>query len=101
MAGSPFDEVQEGVLLGSPQFMSWVWEKTIGVDKIKAIPRSERIVGRPTLADLFGDVKNRKERDVAIILASRRCGYLITEIASHLGMDSSTVGKIARERYNK
>ena len=63
--------------------------------------RSERIVGRPTLKDLFAGTKDRQERDAAIITANRRCGYLMTEIAEHLDMDPSTVGKIARGRYNQ
>ena len=100
-ADSPFDEVKEGVLLGSPQFVSWIWEKTHGSEEIKEIPRSERIVGRPTLKDLFAGTKDRQERDAAIIIANRRCGYLMTEIAEHLDMDPSTVGKIARGRYNQ
>lgn len=97
---SPYDDLKEGIILGSPQFVSWIWEKTNGSEDIKEIPRTERVVGRPTLDELFDDVKSLKDRDDAIHFARKRCGYLISEIASHLSLDSSTVGKIARGRYH-
>ena len=97
---SPFKNAEGGVVLGDQQFVDWVWEKTNGSEGIKEISRSERIVGRKTLEEIFNNILNRKERDLAIIFARKRCGYLNTEIAFFLGIDHSTVGKIVKGAYN-
>lgn len=97
-AASPFDEVKEGNLLGSPQFVASMWEITNGSEDVKEISRSERVVGRPTLNELFAGVKTKQERDAIIRIARFRCGYLQTEIGRFLGLDRSTIGKIVRER---
>ncbi len=99
-AGNPYESLKEGVILGSPQFVSWIWEKTNGSENMKDIPRTERVVGRPTLDELFDGVKNLEERNAAIQLARNRCGYLISEISNHLNLDPSTVGKIACGKYH-
>ncbi|MBI5793690.1 addiction module toxin RelE [Candidatus Uhrbacteria bacterium] len=78
---NPYDEVTNGFLLGSPQFVNWIWEKTNGSEKLKEHPRDERIVGRLSLEEIFADVKTKQERNDAIILARIRCGYLNSEIA--------------------
>lgn len=97
---SPFHEIEEGMILGSQQFIYQVWENEEGKETNLEIPRSERMLGRPTLEDIFYDVYTKKERDIAIISARNRCRYLITEIAQYLCLSPSTVGKIAREKYH-
>ena len=93
---SPFDEVSEGMILGSQPFVDWIYGSTERKEEIKEIPRGERIIGRPSLETLFEDVNGRTERNAAIVFARVRCGYLLSEIARHLGIDRSTAGKIAR-----
>jgi len=68
---------------------------------MKDIPRTERVVGRPTLDELFDGVENLEERNATIQLARNRCRYLISEISNHLNLDPSTVGKIACGKYHK
>jgi REP element-mobilizing transposase RayT len=96
---SPFHNLKTGCILGSPQFINWIWQKTSGVETIKEIPRVERMVGRPTLEELFDKADSKQERDAAIRLARTRCGYLTTEIAAFLKIDRSTVGKISRKSH--
>ncbi|MFH1315705.1 MAG: transposase [Candidatus Uhrbacteria bacterium] len=97
---SPFIEVKEGVVLGSPQFFSYLQGLTTReTELIKEIPRSERIVGRPSLEDLFGEIKDSEERDRMIVFAKKRCGYLNTEIGKIIQLDHSTVSKIASGTY--
>ena len=95
---SPFNEIKEGIILGSPQFVNFIWGKTCGVESVKEVSRSERVVGRPMLEELFEDIGNmdKEQRNKTIVFARYRCGYLITEIARHLSLDSSTVGKIIK-----
>ncbi|MFH1649572.1 MAG: transposase [Candidatus Woesearchaeota archaeon] len=101
-ADDPHDNVKNGFLLGSPQFVHWIWEEhTNGFEKLKEHPREQRIVGRPTLQELFEDIKLKEERNAIIRLARIRCGYLTTEIADIVGLDPSTVGKICKVDKHK
>ncbi len=94
---SPYAEVKEGVILGSPQFVHWIWQtQSNGSEDIKEIPRDQRVVGRPTLKEIFDEKMTRDERNAAINFAKIRCGYLITEIARQIGLDPSTVGKMIK-----
>jgi len=94
---SPFLEIGKGGILGTPQFIFKVWDKTPSAEDIKEIPKPERIIGRPSLEELFHKINSINERNAAIRLARKRCRYSVTEIASFLRLDRSTVGKISRE----
>jgi len=97
----PQIELKHGFILGSPQFIDWIWEtQTNGSEEQKEHPREQRIVGRPTLKDLFQGVKIKDERNNTIKLARFRCGYSVVEIAKHLKMHPSVVGRISKDRYN-
>lgn len=99
---SPFDDLKEGVILGDKQFVDWIWStQTNESETIKEIPRSERIVGRPTLKDLFDDVKTQTERNEMIGIARDCCGYSASDIARHLGISRSAVSQISRGVYHK
>lgn len=98
---SPYVEIKEGIILGSPQFIDWIWRtQTTGSEELLEIPRSQRIVGRPTIEELFLGVDGPAERVAAVIIAKKRCGYLNSEIARFLGISNSTVGKIINGTYN-
>lgn len=97
----PYENVQHGFLLGTPEFVQLIWENcTNGSEEIKDYPREQRVVGRPTLPELFQDVTDHRERDKTIIFARFRCGYLVSEIARYIDLDPSVVGKISRGKYN-
>ncbi|MFH1712081.1 MAG: helix-turn-helix domain-containing protein, partial [Patescibacteria group bacterium] len=93
-AGSPFDEIKEGIILGSPQFVGWIWEEFQDSEEIREVVISERMIGRPSLADLFYGARSLEDRGKAIYIARVRGAYSITEIADHLGLHRSTVSKI-------
>jgi putative transposase len=94
-AENPHKSAKNGFILGTDPFVHDVWKKVKGVEMNKEIPRTERIVGRPTLQEIFHDSRNKDDRNDAIKLARYRCGYLCSEIARYLGLDRSTVGKIS------
>lgn len=96
----PYKDLQNNFILGTPQFVRWIWDKTNGSEDVKDYQREQRVVGRPTIEEIFRDVTNLKERDDAIVFAKIRCGYLNTEIARHLNLSNSTVGKIVCGKYN-
>jgi putative transposase len=98
-ANDPHNDSKNGFVLGSPQFVHWIWEtQTSGSEKLKEHSREQRIVGRPSLSEIFENVKTKDERDVAIKFARFRCGYLTTEIAEYAGLHRSVVGKISRKK---
>lgn len=95
---SPYDDVREGIILGSPQFIDWIWRaQTNGSEEIKELPRNQRIVGRPSLEELFRRHMSKEERNATIKIARFRCGYLTTEIAKYAGLDRAVVGRISRQ----
>ena len=98
---SPFIMVQEGVILGSQQFVDWIWEKTNGSEEKKELPHDQRMVGRPSLEEIFQNEMSQQERNDAIVFARFRCGYLTTEIAKYVGLERSVVGRISRGKYGK
>ena len=93
---SPFTEVQHKFILGSPQFVSEIWERTSGKESEKEHVRAVRFVGRPSLKDLFKGIRTKKRRDDMIRFARYRCGYALIDIAKHAKMSYSSVGKIAK-----
>lgn len=91
---SPFVEAQHGLVLGSPQFVTEMWERSAGTETEPEIVRSERMIGRPLMADLFDKMESTSERDAAIMQARIRCGYSVSEIAKYLSLHRTTVSKI-------
>jgi putative transposase len=96
-AKSPFDEAVHRSIVGSPQFVSELWEQCKDSTLIKEIPREERIVGRPSLEDLFPRQQTREERDKAIVFAREGCGYSVVEIARRLRVSESLISRISRK----
>ncbi len=98
----PHKDVKNGFLLGSPQFIDWIREnQTRGSGQIKDCPREQRIVGRPSLEELFDSISTKEERNKMIQFARIRCGYPATEIAKYVKLDPSVIGRISRGKYNK
>ncbi|MBI4592324.1 transposase [Candidatus Uhrbacteria bacterium] len=96
-AKSPFKEVVHHSILGSPQFVGEMWPLCTGTTVIKEIPREERLVGRPSLQDLFPHEQTKEERDEAIVFARVGCGYSVAEIARRLRMSESLISRISRK----
>ncbi len=100
-AEDPYEHVEHAFILGTPPFVHWIWENhTNGSETLKDYPREQRIVGRPTLEEIFSGVTTNRARNNAIIFARIRCGYLATEIAPLVNLDPAVVGRISRGTYN-
>lgn len=61
-----------------------------------ALPRSYRSLGRPSLSEIFADVK-RAERRTTIIRAHIVHGYLLAEIARFLELHPTTISRIVNQ----
>lgn len=93
---NPFNDVQEGMILGFPQFVDWVREMQDEARFIKEVPREQRFIGRPTLDDLFSQeiLEDKKLRNDLIRLAHIQVGYTQKKIAEHIGLHYTWVSKI-------
>ncbi|MFH1404570.1 MAG: transposase [Patescibacteria group bacterium] len=95
---SPLSKVKHGAILGYQPFIDWVWNNvTKGSESISEITREDRILGRPTLKELFKEVSSKKHRNGLIYRAKVRCGYSITDISKHLGLSRVTVSRILND----
>lgn len=93
---SPFKDAVHKSIIGSPQFVSELWEQCKDSTMIKEIPREERIVGRPSLVDLFPREQVREERDRFIAFARIGCGYSVAEISRFLGLSTTQISRLSQ-----
>ena len=82
-------------LLGREDFVEKLVSHVRGYEKVTEIPKGQRYLGRPSLANLFKTaMKGKERRDRKIAEAVERHGYSQREIAEHLGMHYSTISRI-------
>jgi len=64
---------------------------------LQEIPKEQRHVDRPTLADLFAGIEqaNRIERNRRIRDAHLIHGYTLKSIGDHLGLHYATISRVA------
>ena len=92
-----WDELRHGNLLGSESFVE---EITPLLDEQRTeteIPRTERLAGRPSLNELFGDVNDKPTRNERIHEAMRIHEYTLNELSAYLGLHYSTISLIATQ----
>ncbi len=95
---SPFEQTGNSGILGSDQFVDEMRDHIKNKGKTNAFSVNERMSGRPTLEQLFDETEERKERDSAIALSLNYLEYSGAEVGRFLGLDASTVIKIARQK---
>ncbi len=93
---SPWSQLKGQVLLGSETFVETLRPYIQDAEKLDEVPRAQRLLDRPTLADLFeGDNELAKtKRDEKIKEAHIQYGYRLAEIGRFLDLHYSTVSRI-------
>lgn len=93
---SPWGKLSGQILLGTEEFVQKAKEFLGGKVDIPEIPRRQRQVGRPTLADLFppATVMQKRVRNRVIRLAHGRYGYTLKELSQALGVHYTTISKV-------
>jgi len=82
---------------GTPTFKRVVLVEAQRACADRLLPLSTRILARPTLDELLGDGRLRRDgRDVAMQEAHTVHGYTMTQIGGFLSLDRSTVSKALR-----
>ena len=95
-ANSPWNELQGQILLGEETFIERYRKLLHGKEQIKEIPRIQRYLNRPKLADLLGKGDKKKDRNRNIYAAHVRYGYRLNEISEYLGIHYTTVSKVLK-----
>ncbi|MEK9130594.1 MAG: transposase [Patescibacteria group bacterium] len=95
---SPFADAGRKCILGTTQFVSEIRDKIEArlSENDNDIVIAQKLAGRPTLEQLFDEVKNQKERDAAIKLALNFLQYTSTAVGNFIGLHSATIRNIAR-----
>lgn len=96
------DSVKADLILGDKGFIESMKPYIEKNRQNTAIPRAQRLVGKTSLKDLFGDSKllNKEKRNKLIFHAVFNLGYTRREVAEYLGIHAVTVGRITRSQQN-
>ena len=95
---SIWDNLEAQSLLGEEGFAEALKGHVRGHEKIKEIPREQRLIGRPSLNQLFDPGgKVAAKRDRLIAKAVNDFGYSQVEVARHLNLHYSTLSRILKK----
>lgn len=94
--GSPWEQVQGQVLLGSERFIERLTAELRDKRPFKEIPRQQRFASRPPLRRLFPARyhADRTRRNEAICCAHLEHGYSLSEIGRVVGLHYSTISRL-------
>lgn len=96
---SPWQELKSQCILGSKSFIEKLTPSLKDKSDIKEIPKEQRLAFRPSLNDLFppDEIMKSGDRNEIIQRAHFEYGYTLTEIAKHVGLHYSTIGRIVKK----
>jgi putative transposase len=99
---SPWGKLSGQILLGTEGFVQRVKELLGAKVDIPEIPRRQRHVGRPALADLFppGALMQKQLRNRLVRLAHGTYGYTMKELSRALGVHYTTISKVINSNDN-
>ena len=97
---SPWEKLKAQCVLGSKEFFEKIKPGLKDKAEITEIPKKQRLIHRPPLEELFPE--NRRmakiDRNQAIWKAHMEFGYQLNDIAGHLGLHYTTVGRIVKSK---
>jgi REP element-mobilizing transposase RayT len=88
-------ELRGGILLGCDEFVGELKPLLADYETARELPRRERHAARPSLAELFSDVRDREVRNRKIYAAVRVHEYRLQAVADYLNLSPSTISMIA------
>jgi len=91
---SPLKKAAGQLILGGQNFIDSLKLKIMDKSEIKEFSRQQRLVGRPSLNELFQGEKDKVSRNQTIKLAHLDYGYSLKEIGDHVGRHYSTISRI-------
>lgn len=94
---SPWSELRGRVFLGSKQFMEKHEERLSQKKTEKEITKEERFANRPSLDEIFKNIKTKKKRNREIYKAYEKHRYSLKEIGDYFDIHYSTVSRIIKK----
>ena len=73
-------------MLGSDEFVGKLKPLLANYERLKELPRRERLTARPSLATLFAKVSDRQTRNERTREALRVHGYTLQEVGDAIGL---------------
>ena len=95
-AESPWRHVKSQVLLGNETFIDRLKPTLKQKEESHEIPKRQRFLHRPPLAEIFGEWKSKMKRNRAIVQSFSDHGYTQKEIAAHLNIHYTTVSRVLK-----
>jgi hypothetical protein len=88
-------DVKGQSILGDGDFVNRLVDYARGYEEVKEIPKIQRYLNRPSLAEIFKNSRGDKRgRDRGITEAVKRWGYSEREVADYLRLHYSTVSRL-------
>jgi putative transposase len=92
-----WENLEAQSLLGLEGFADALRGHVTGKQKVREIPKGQRLIGRPSLDELFKERgKKKMARDRAIRDAVNKHGYNQVDVARHLKLHYSTVSRLIK-----
>ncbi len=82
---------------GQGEFIERFLNHVKGYEEVKEVPKNQRYIGRPGLAELLKGTKGRKEISRKAKEAVERYGYSQKEVADYLGIHYLTVSRMVNK----
>lgn len=97
---SPWENLKAQCILGGKEFFEKIKPGLKDKSEITEIPKKQRLMHRPTLVELFPENKKmvKLDRNRIICKAHVDYGYQLNDIAKHLGLHYTTVGRIVKSK---
>jgi putative transposase len=87
-------DVKGQSILGEDEFIKMFLNHVKGYEEVKEIPKNQRYIEKPGVAELLKGTKGRKEINRKAKEVVERYGYSQKEIAEYLGIHYSTVSRM-------
>jgi len=94
--GRLWDQLRCGAFLATEAFIAKLRPRLNKQADSTEILRSQRLAGRPSLAELFANAHDKAARDEQIYQAVHVHGYTLQQVANCLGLYYSTISVIAK-----
>jgi len=92
-----WENLEAQSLLGMEGFADALRAHVSGKERLREIPKGQRLIGRSSLKKLFDKAgKEKATRDRLIVQAVRQHGYSQMEVARHLKLHYSTVSRLIK-----
>lgn len=97
IGGAPiWENLKAQSLLGLEGFAEALKDHVAGKQKLREVPKAQRLIGRVSLKKLFAECGGKAKRDRQIAEAVYQHGYTQIEVARHLELHYSTVSRLIK-----